>query len=163
MAKKAPFNKKDVATGGPPMKRQIKAVVFTDFFGDPKNAILLYRFLHPEDVLATEKDVQIITLENVLTDNLQNDLGILVGDKLMILVEHQEKWDSNVAFRSFFYLGHSYNEYFKIHNIDLHSGKKIRVPKPELYVLFTGKKKNVPKRISLHDEYFPGTKKTSIL
>ena len=141
------------------MKRQIKAVVFTDFFGQPKNAILLYRFLHPEDVLATEKDVQIITLENVLTDNLQNDLGILVGDRLMILVEHQEKWDSNVAFRSFFYLGHSYNEYFKIHNIDLHSGKKIKAPKPELYVLFTGKKKDVPKRISLHDEYFPGTKK----
>ncbi len=159
MAKKTPSNRKDAAIGGPPMKRQIKATVFTDFFGQPKNAILLYRFLHPEDASSTEKDVQIITLENVLTDNLQNDLGILVGDKLMILVEHQEKWDPNVAFRSFFYLGHSYNEYFKIHNIDLHCGKKIGAPKPELYVLFTGKRKNIPKQISLHDEFFPGTKK----
>lgn len=142
------------------MKREIKASVFTDLFGEPRYAILLYRFLHPEDVDATESDVEVVTIENILTDNVKNDLGLLIGDRLLILVEHQEKLDPNMPLRAYVYIAHSYNEYLKTHNIDLHSGKKINLPKPEIYMVYTGASKNVPKKISLHDEFFPGTERT---
>lgn len=43
--------------------------------------------MHPEDAEATEEMLTDVTIENVLTDNLYNDLGVIVGDRLLILVE----------------------------------------------------------------------------
>ena len=160
MPKKKSTKSRIGAHSAAPMKREIKASVFTDLFGEPRYAILLYRFLHPEDVDATESDVEVVTIENILTDNVKNDLGLLIGDRLLILVEHQEKLDPNMPLRAYVYIAHSYNEYLKTHNIDLHSGKKINLPKPEIYMVYTGASKNVPKKISLHDEFFPGTERT---
>lgn len=160
MPKKKSTKSRIGAYSAAPMKREIKASVFTDLFGEPRYAILLYRFLHPEDVDATESDVEVVTIENILTDNVKNDLGLLIGDRLLILVEHQEKLDPNMPLRAYVYIAHSYNEYLKTHNIDLHSGKKINLPKPEIYMVYTGASKNVPKKISLHDEFFPGTERT---
>ena len=160
MPKKRSTKSRIGAHSAAPMKREIKASVFTDLFGEPRYAILLYRFLHPEDVDATESDVEVVTIENILTDNVKNDLGLLIGDRLLILVEHQEKLDPNMPLRAYVYIAHSYNEYLKTHNIDLHSGKKINLPKPEIYMVYTGASKNVPKKISLHDEFFPGTERT---
>ena len=160
MPKKKSTKSRIGAHSAAPMKREIKASVFTDLFGEPRYAILLYRFLHPEDVDATESDVEVVTIENILTDNVKNDLGLLIGDRLLILVEHQEKLDPNMPLRAYVYIAHSYNEYLKTHNIDLHSGKKINLPKPEIYMIDTGASKNVPKKISLHDEFFPGTERT---
>lgn len=160
MPKKKSTKSRIGAHSAAPMKREIKASVFTDLFGEPRYAILLYRFLHPEDVDATESDVEVVTIENILTDNVKNDLGLLIGDRLLILVEHQEKLDPNMPLRAYVYIAHSYNEYLKTHNIDLHSGKKINLPKPEIYMVYTGASKNVPKKISIHDEFFPGTERT---
>ena len=71
------------------MKRTIKDSVFTDLFQDKKYLLQLYKALHPEDTDVTENDLNDITIKNVLTDNIYNDLGFTVGDKLMILVEAQ--------------------------------------------------------------------------
>jgi hypothetical protein len=71
------------------MKRTIKDSVFTDLFQDKKYLLQLYKSLHPEDTDVTENDLNDITIKNVLTDNIYNDLGFTVGDKLMILVEAQ--------------------------------------------------------------------------
>ena len=45
---------------------------------------------------ATEDSLTDVTIENVLTDNLYNDLGFIVGDRLMILVEAQSTWTMNI-------------------------------------------------------------------
>ncbi len=50
----------------------------------------LYKTLHPEDTDATEDTLDIVTIDNVLTDNLYNDLGIMAGNnKLPLLLEAQ--------------------------------------------------------------------------
>ena len=67
-------------------KRTAKATVFTDLFSDPEYRLQLAQSLHPEMEL-TLKDVILLTLSNVLLDNPYNDLGLLVGNKLLILVE----------------------------------------------------------------------------
>ena len=69
------------------MKRTIKASVFSDLFGDKKYLLQLYRTLHPEDATATETDLTDITIENVMVDGLYNDLGFMVSNRLMILLE----------------------------------------------------------------------------
>lgn len=69
------------------MKRTIKDSVFTNLFQDKKYLIQLYKALHPEDKDVTEDKLTDVTIENVLTDNIYNDLGFIVGNRLMILVE----------------------------------------------------------------------------
>ena len=44
---------------------------------------------HIEDTTATEDSLTDVTITNVLTDNLYNDLGFIANNKLMILVEAQ--------------------------------------------------------------------------
>lgn len=71
------------------VKRTIKDSVFTDLFGDSRYVYQLYQALHPEDHDVKERDLKTITLENIFTDGIYNDLGFIKGDKLMILVEAQ--------------------------------------------------------------------------
>ena len=64
--------------------------MFLDLFQDKKNLLKLYKALHPEDTDATEDTLDIITIDNILTDNLYIDLGIMVGNnKLLLLLEAQ--------------------------------------------------------------------------
>ena len=67
-------------------KRTAKNSVFLDLFQDKKNLLGLYRTLHPEDTGATEDMLDIVTIDNVLTDNLYNDLGIMAGNSRMLLL-----------------------------------------------------------------------------
>lgn len=64
----------------PTAKRTAKNSVFLDLFQDKKNLLKLYKTLHPEDTGATEDTLDIVTIDNVLTDNLYNDLGVMVGN-----------------------------------------------------------------------------------
>ncbi len=74
----------------PRAKRTAKNSVFLDLFQDKKNLLKLYKTLHPEDTDATEDTLDIVTIDNVLTDNLYNDLGIMVGNnRLLLLLEAQ--------------------------------------------------------------------------
>ncbi len=70
-------------------KRTAKNSVFLDLFQNKSYLLKLYKTLHPEDTTATEDSLTDVTIENVLTDNLYNDLGFIVNNKLMILIEAQ--------------------------------------------------------------------------
>lgn len=137
-------------------KRTIKDSVFTNLFSDLKNLIQLYRTLHPEDAETSEQDLEYITLENVLVNNFYNDLGFLANDRLMILVEAQSTWSPNIVMRGLIYLALSYKEYFWNKRLNLYGNSKIYVPKPELYVVYSGKQGDYPEMMSLKDIYFPG-------
>ena len=137
-------------------KRTAKNSVFLDLFQDKKNLLKLYQTLHPEDTEATEDSLTDITIENVLTDNLYNDLGFIVHNRLMILVEAQSTWTMNILVRVLLYLAQSYHEYFQRTRQDYYKSRKVKMPKPELYVIFTGNKGQRPDKISLSKEFFEG-------
>ena len=138
-------------------KRTEKNSVFLDLFQDKKNLLKLYKTLHPEDTDATEDTLDIVTIDNVLTDNLYNDLGIMVGNnKLLLLLEAQSSWTVNILIRILLYLAQSYHEYFERTSQSLYKSKKVKMPKPELYVIYTGNKGKKPDTISLSQEFFDG-------
>ncbi|MXP79044.1 hypothetical protein GN277_28185 (plasmid) [Lachnospiraceae bacterium WCA-9-b2] len=137
-------------------KRTAKNSVFLNLFQDKSYLLKLYKTLHPEDTAATEDSLTDVTIENVLTDNLYNDLGFIVGNKLMILVEAQSTWTMNILVRVLLYLAQSYHEYFQRTSQNYYKSKKVKMPKPELYVIFTGNKCRKPDRISLSKEFFEG-------
>ena len=138
-------------------KRTAKNTVFLDLFQDKKNLLKLYKTLHPEDTDATEDTLDIVTIDNVLTDNLYNDLGIMVGNnRLLLLLEAQASWTVNILIRILLYLAQSYHEYFERTSQSLYKSKKVKMPKPELYVIYTGNKGRKPDTISLSKEFFNG-------
>ena len=138
-------------------KRTTKNSVFLDLFQDKKNLLKLYKTLHPEDTEATEDTLDIVTIDNVLTDNLYNNLGIMVGNnRLLLLLEAQSSWTVNILIRILLYLAQSYHEYFERTSQSLYKSKKVKMPKPELYVIYTGNKGRKPDTISLSQEFFDG-------
>ena len=116
-------------------KRTAKDSVFLDLFQNKSYLLKLYQTLHPEDTTATEDSLTDVTITNILTDNLYNDLGFIVNDKLMILVEAQSTWTMNILVRALLYLAQSYHEYFQRTSQDYYKSKKVKMPKPELYVI----------------------------
>ena len=137
-------------------KRTIKDSVFTNLFGDSKYLLQFYQAIHPEDKDVKEEELRTITLENILTDDIYNDLGFIKGDKIMILAEAQSTWTSNIIIRALEYLVNSYRRYFAENGMDLYQSKKVSLPNTVLFVIYTGNRKKRPERITLSEEFFQG-------
>ena len=135
-------------------KHTVKDSVFTSLFKEKKYLIQLYRAIHPEDTGATEEDLKDVTVSNVLVNDLYNDIGFRVGSTLLILIESQSTWTSNITFRALMYLVQTYREYFSETRQNIYNSKKLRMPKPEVYVIYTGDRKTRPEEISFAEEFF---------
>ena len=135
------------------MKRSVKDSVFTYLFKQPEYTRQLYLALHPEDTDVKESDFKLVTLENVLTTGFYNDLGIQVRDRLILLVEAQSTFSVNIALRMLLYLAGTYKEYIEEQKLDLYGSHPVEIPRPELYVVYTGDKKEIPETLHLSDLY----------
>ena len=140
------------------MKLAVKDTVFRDLFSQKKYLLQMYQALHPDDTTITADDLNIVTLKSILMNGIYNDLGFMVrGNQLLILVEAQSTWSPNIVIRSLMYLMDTYQEYFREKKIKLYGSHKADMPKPELYVIYTGDKGSHPDVLSLKDEFFPAT------
>ena len=135
------------------MKRNIKDSVFTYLFSQPEYTKQLYLTLHPEDKDVSESDLKIVTLENVLSTGQYNDLGIQVRDKLILLVEAQSTFSSNIVLRLLMYLAATLKEYVEENKLSLYAPKKVSIPCPELYMVYSGDQVLVPEILHLSDLY----------
>ena len=135
------------------MKRSVKDSVFTYLFKQPEYTRQLYLALHPEDTDVKESDFKLVTLENVLTTGFYNDLGIQVRNRLILLVEAQSTFSVNIALRMLLYLAGTYKEYIEEQKLDLYGSHPVEIPRPELYVVYTGDRKEVPETLHLSDLY----------
>ena len=138
----------------PKSRRNIKDSVFTDLFRDKKYTLQLYKALHPEDKNVTTKDIKIVTLKAIVVNDIYNDLGMIIKDKIIFLLESQSTWSVNILVRLFLYLANTYKNYLTKNKVNLYGSKKVKLPVPELYVIYVGKDKIRNKTISLNKEYF---------
>ena len=130
-----------------------KDSVFTTLFKDVNNVYRLYKELHAEDTTTTVDDIQIDTLETILINDIRNDLGFLVNNNGKA---EYIQWTKNMTLRILFYLVESYRRYLIKTKQSEHSSSRVHLPKPELYVVYTGTEK-IANEISLKDTYFDGT------
>ena len=138
------------------LKRQSKNSVFVNFFKDEKNVLRMYQELHPEATDVTVEDIVIDTLESVIVNTLYNDLGFRVNDKYIFLVEAQSYWNENIALRILFYLIETLRRYINASGQSELDDKRIHLPTPELYVIYSGPGKK-PDVISLSEDFFGGS------
>ena len=135
-------------------RRKGKDSVYLDLFHNPRYGIRLVQSFHPEMEL-TESDIEYLSLHSVLMAELYNDLGILVKDRLILCSEAQSTWSLNVLVRMFLYLAETYHRYIQKHEeMNIYGAKKIILPMPECYVIYTGSEKNRPEFLSLSEEFF---------
>jgi len=138
------------------IRHTAKNNVFCDLFSDSEYLLQLYQALHPKDKEVSESDLTTTTLETLICKGCYNDLGFMVKDKLIILVEAQSTWSVNIIIRSLMYLMGTYRNYFDEKGILLYNKEKVQLPKPELYVVYCGDKGEYPDTLSLREEYFAG-------
>ena len=83
-----------------------------------------------------------------------NDLGILVRDRLLVLVEAQSTFTENILVRFLIYLADTYNRFISKENLNIYGTKKVKLPVPELYVIYHGERGNRPDEITLSKDIF---------
>ena len=141
------------------MQRNVNDSVFVNIFRHKKYLVELYQVLHPEDEV-NEDALELVTIENILVHDMYNDLGFLVKNKLIVLVEAQTTWSTNIIMRMFLYLAKTYQKLIyssQSLRIRLYSSKNMELPTPELYVIYTGERGDKSEVLSLKDNVFPGT------
>jgi hypothetical protein len=136
------------------INRNIKDSVFCDLFSKDEYLIQLYKALHPEDTEMEADDLTIVTLSRIIVREMYNDLGFLAGNRLVVLVEAQSSWSENIVVRFLMYLGETYHRYIEKNELDLYTTKKVVLPKPELYVIYTGDRQSKPDKISFKQSFF---------
>ena len=134
-------------------KRDAKNTVFIDLFHIPQYMYLLFKTLHPEMTDVTIDDIKTITLKPIIIKHPYNDLAFLVKGRLIIFVEAQSTWSINILIRALLYLAITYQDYIVDHKLFVYGTKKISVPEPEFYVIYTGDNKNKKDTISLRTDF----------
>ena len=130
-------------------KRAVKDSLFTFLFSQPEYTRQLYLTLHPEDQDVTEADCKLVTIQNILINGQYNDLGFQVRDRLILLMEAQSTFSENIPLRMFLYLAATYKDYVDEHDLYLYAPRAVPVPRPELYVVYTGRRADVPDTLRL--------------
>ena len=121
--------------------RNHQDTVFSSLYSDPERVLDLYFTLHPEDRNRgiTPDQVELITLKNVFLVQRRNDVAFLIGDRLVVLVEHQSTINENMPLRMLFYVADEYEKIITSFKKKLYRDKRIMIPRPEFYIVYTGK------------------------
>ena len=135
----------------------MKDSIFRDLFKNPEYALQLYRVLHPEDTEVSVENISNVNVENVLLDQMYNDLGFMVREKLLVMTEAQASWSVNVIVRLLLYLSETWHQYIVATKQNRYGTKRLKLPQPELYVIYTGERKVMPEILSLSEEFFGGS------
>ena len=138
------------------VKWTVKDSIFCNLFENKKYALQLYKTLHPEDTDVTERDIENVTIKNIFTDQEYNDFGMTVRGRLLVMLEAQSSWTYNIIIRVILYLAHTWNEYIEKTEQNRYGSKKLELPKPEFYVVYTGDRKTKEEWLRLSEQFFEG-------
>ncbi|MDR0896390.1 MAG: Rpn family recombination-promoting nuclease/putative transposase [Oscillospiraceae bacterium] len=115
--------------------RALKDSVFTSLFGEAEAFIELYSALLGVE-LPANTSAKNVSLDRVLFLDQVNDLAYLIGDTVVILVEHQSTVNPNMPLRFLTYVGRVYE---KLASDDAKYGHALlKIPRPVLIVLYNG-------------------------
>ena len=134
------------------INRNYKDSVFIKLFSNKKEIIKLYDAIKGTKYSVNKTDIDIITLENVLYMERNNDLCFTIDDKFVVLIEHQSSINENMPLRFLLYIAREYEKLLDTDNI--YKRKLIKVPTPEFIVLYNGES-NYPenKKLYLSDAF----------
>ena len=125
-----------------------KDTVFCHFFTEDLNRLLsLYQAI-TGDTTATIDDIKLSTIKPDLATDLYNDISFNIGNKQIILLEHQSTINNNMPLRMLLYLAKLYYNSIPADDL-LYKESIIPLPAPEFYVFYNGEQ-DYPETKQLH-------------
>ena len=123
----------------------LKDSLFIDLFSDKMRLIQLYKSLIDDQGQINPEDIEILTIQNIILRGIYNDLGFRVKDEIIILMEAQTTYTTNIVLRILFYLSETLKNYIidssENKNLnELYNTKPRIIPKIKLFVVYTGDK-----------------------
>ena len=123
----------------------LKDSLFIDLFSDKMRLIQLYKSLINDERQINPEDIEILTIQNIILRGIYNDLGFRVKDEIIILMEAQTTYTTNIVLRILFYLSETLKNYIidssENKNLnELYNTKPRIIPKIKLFVVYTGDK-----------------------
>lgn len=88
-------------------KRTYKDSLFRHIFNDKRRLARLYESLTGRKV--APRDIAITTLRGVFFNDIKNDISFRIGDRDIILMEHQSSWNPNMPLRMLWYVAKLYS------------------------------------------------------
>ena len=120
--------------------------MFRKLFSTKENILSLYNALKDTNYSIDNTDVEIVTLEDTLFKVRMNDLGFVLNNRLVILIEHQSTPNQNMPLRFLLYIAREYEKL--INQGEMYKNKLVKIPSPEFFVVYNGKQ-NRPKEETL--------------
>ena len=126
--------------------REIKSSVFADLFGDDelvgkKNFLALYNAIHGTSLKYEETQIERKTISQSLVNTFNNDVSMEINGKLIVFIEHQSTINKNMPLRFLEYFVHIL--YGIVPARARYKSSLYKIPSPEFYVFYNGKKKLV--------------------
>ena len=118
-------------------QRKYKDTIFRSVFSNPADAIDLYNQIS-DTKINSDAPVEIVILTDELYVKQLNDLGLLIDNKLIVLVEQQSTYSKNLPLRLLMYIAREYEKV--LDKKSLYRSKRVEIPNPEFFVLYNGSK-----------------------
>ena len=118
------------------VNKKHKSSVFSAVFSNPHALRELYSAIEGVDI-SPDTVIEINTLSDVIYMEQLNDISFTIDDRIVVLIEHQSTISENIPLRLFMYLARVYEKI--IDKVQLYKKKMIKIPAPELIVLYNGR------------------------
>lgn len=143
----------------PEIKRTYKDSLFRFMFSDKESILELYNALEGTDY-GMDTEVEITTLEDVMYAGIKNDLSFKIAGRQVVLTEHQSTINWNMPLRHLEYVTDTLKR--MLQNKELFKYKRIMIPTPEFYVIYTGRENWGTDEVRLSDSYIGERRENSM-
>lgn len=117
--------------------RKYKDSVFISYMSEkPERLLSLYKAL-TDDHSARAEDIKINSIHSTFTQSTYNDISFVVGNKHIVLVEHQSTINYNMPLRMLNYLSQLYLNQLPRKKL-IYEKELITLPNPQFYVFYNG-------------------------
>ena len=124
------------------INRKYKDRIFCMLFGYPKykkNLLELFNALNGTNY-EDENELEINTIADPIYMGMKNDVSCIIQSN-MAMYEQQSTWNPNMPLRGILYSARLFSKYIKANKLNIYSEKLIKIPTPQYYVFYNGKKK----------------------
>ena len=117
--------------------RKYKDSVFIGYLSEkPERLLSLYKSI-TNDQGAKVEDIKINSIHSIFTHSTYNDISFVVGNKHIVLVEHQSTINYNMPLRMLNYLSQLYLNQLPRKTL-IYEKELIPLPAPQFYVFYNG-------------------------
>ena len=140
-------------------EKKHKDTIFRLLFSEPRRAVELYNAVTGED-LPLDTELTYTTLTNAIYIDRKNDLGFVINNRHLVLVECQSTVNMNIPLRCLGYVSRTLENLAGTEN--LYGSRLVKFPAPEFYVFYVGSANWDVKHLKLSDAFLEKPRENSI-